>query len=64
MKKFFNTSGLLHKSPELKDKLPTVSDKEQFKFLATDVILVKHPLVLGKGFVLTGFKEFEWIKVL
>ena len=60
LKKFFNTSGLLYKSMELKDKLPTMSDEEQLKLLATDGMLVKRPLVIGKDFVLVGFKESEW----
>ena len=60
LKKFFNTSGLLYKSMELKDKLPSMSDEEQLKLLATDGMLVKRPLVIGEGFVLVGFKESEW----
>ena len=60
LKKFFNTSGLLYKSMELKDKLPTMSEEEQLELLATDGMLVKRPLVIGKAFVLAGFKESEW----
>lgn len=60
LKKFFNTSGLLYKSMELKDKLPTMSEEEQLKLLATDGMLVKRPLVICKDFVLLGFKESEW----
>ena len=64
LKRFFNTSGLLYKSMELKDKLPTMTEEEQLKLLATDGMLVKRPLVIGKDFVLVGFKESEWIEVL
>ena len=64
LKKFFNTSGLLYKSMELKDKLPEMSVEEQLKLLATDGMLVKRPLAIGKDFVLVGFKECEWIEVL
>ena len=60
LKKFFNTSGLLYKSMELKDKLPTMTDEEQLKLLATDGMLVKRPIVIEKDFVLVGFKESEW----
>ena len=63
LKKFFNTSGLLYKSMELKDKLPTLSDEEQLKLLATDGMLVKRPLVIGEEFVLVGFKESKWSEV-
>ena len=60
LKKFFNTSGLLYKSLELKDKLSTMSEEEQLSLLSTDGMLVKRPLVIGDGFVLVGFKENEW----
>ena len=60
LKKFFNTSGLLYKSMGLKVKLSTMSEEEQLKLLATDGMLVKRPLVIGKDFVLVGFKEKEW----
>ena len=64
LKRFFNTSGLLYKSMELKDKLPTMSDDEQLKLLSTDGMLVKRPLVIGEDFVLVGFKESEWSEKL
>lgn len=60
LKKFFNTSGMLYKQMNLKEKLKEMSEEEQLKFLATDGMLVKRPLVVGEGFVLTGFKENEW----
>lgn len=60
LKKFFNTSGLLYKSMELKDKLPLMSDDEMLSLLATDGMLVKRPLLIAKDFVLVGFKETEW----
>ena len=60
LKKFFNTSGLLYKSLDLKNKLPTMSDDEMLKLLATDGMLVKRPLLIGDNFVLVGFRENEW----
>lgn len=57
LKKFFNTSGMLYKQMNLKDKLPEMSEDEQLKLLATDGMLVKRPLVVGEDFVLTGFRE-------
>lgn len=62
LKKFFNTSGLLYKSMELKNKLPEMSEDEMLALLATDGMLVKRPLVVGEDFVLVGFKEKEWIE--
>ena len=60
LRKFFNTSGLLYKSMALKDKLPTMSEKEMLSLLSTDGMLVKRPILVGKDFVLTGFREKEW----
>ena len=60
LKRFFNTSGLLYKSLDLKNKLPTMTDDEMLKLLATDGMLVKRPLLIGENFVLVGFKEAEW----
>ena len=64
LKKLFNTSGLLYKSMGLKDKLPSMSEEEQLKLLATDGMLVKRPLVISEDFVLVGFKESEWSEKL
>ena len=64
LKKFFNTSGLLYKSMNLKDKLPTMTEEEQLRLLATDGMLVKRPLVVLDDAVLTGFREAEWQKLL
>lgn len=64
LKKFFNTSGLLYKSMNLKDKLLEMSEDEQLKLLATDGMLVKRPLLVSENFVLVGFKEKEWVERL
>lgn len=60
LKKFFNTSGLLYKSMELKTKIPAMTEDEMLKLLATDGMLVKRPILVGDDFVLVGFKEAEW----
>lgn len=60
IKKFFNTSGLLYKEMQLKDKLPLISEEEQLKLLATNGMLVKRPIVISEDNVLIGFKEAEW----
>ena len=64
LKRFFNTSGLQYRELELSKKLPTMSEDDQFKLLASDGMLVKRPLLVGKDFVLTGFKEAEWSEKL
>ena len=64
LKRFFNTSGLLYKSMELKDKLPNMGEEEQLRLLSTDGMLVKRPLLITDNFVLTGFKEKEWTEKL
>ena len=60
LKKFFNTSGLLYKSLDLKNKLPTMTEDEMLNLLASDGMLVKRPLLVGDDFVFVGFKEDEW----
>ena len=60
LEKFFNTSGLLYKSSELKTKLQTMTEDEMLKLLSTDGMLVKRPVLVGSDFVLVGFKETEW----
>lgn len=64
LKKFFNTSGMLYKEMRLKDKLPTMSEEEQLKLLATNGMLVKRPLIVNGNIILTGFKEAEWENAL
>lgn len=64
LKRFFNTSGVLYKEMQLKDKLSTMSEEAQLKLLATDGMLVKRPLVVKGDTVLVGFKEAEWTEKL
>lgn len=64
LKKFFNTSGMVYRSLELKDKLPGMSEEEQLALLATDGMLVKRPLLILEDKVLIGFKEKEWEEIL
>ena len=63
LKRFFNTSGLLYKSMGLKDKLLSMSEKEQLELLSTDGMIVKRPIVVTDDTVLVGFKESEWEKL-
>ncbi len=64
LKRFFNTSGIQYREMELSKKLPNMSEDEQLALLASDGMLVKRPLLVGDGFVLTGFKEAEWAEKL
>lgn len=64
LKKFFNTSGLLYKEMQLKDKLPAMSEEEQLQLLAANGMLVKRPLVVKEDIVLVGFTEAEWTEKL
>ena len=60
LKRFFNTSGLQYRALGLKDKLADMSEEEQLSLLASDGMLVKRPILVGDGFVLTGFRQGEW----
>lgn len=64
LKRFFNTSGMKYKELQLKDRLPQMSEEEQYELLATDGMLVKRPLLVGEDFVIPGFKEAAWKEVI
>lgn len=64
LKKFFNTSGLLYKSMDLKNKLPKMSEEEQLKLLSTDGMLVKRPILITDTKILVGFRENEWLEAI
>ena len=63
LKKFFNTIGLLYKSMELKDRLPSMSEEEQLKLLSSDGMLVKRPLLITDKGIFVGFRPQEWEKI-
>ena len=64
IKKFFNTSGLLYREQGLSEKLPSLTEEEQLRLLASDGMLVKRPLLIGNGKVLVGFREDAWSALL
>ncbi len=64
LKKFFNTSGLIYKEMQLKDKLQSMCEDEQLKLLASNGMLVKRPIAISDDKVLVGFKESEWEALL
>ena len=63
LKRFFNTSGMLYRSMQLKDKLENMTEEEQLELLATDGMLVKRPILVTDEKVFVGFKEKEWEEV-
>ena len=64
MKRFFNTSGMIYRELQLKDKLPDMTEEEQYELLATDGMLVKRPILVTDTAVVTGFREKEWEKLV
>ena len=64
LKKFFNTSGMIYRELQLKDKLPDMTEEEQYELLATDGMLVKRPILVTDTAVVTGFREKEWEKLV
>ncbi|MDO5541543.1 MAG: arsenate reductase family protein [Eubacteriales bacterium] len=64
VKKFFNTSGMLYRELNLKERLPQMTDEEQIELLATNGMLVKRPLLVCENAVLVGFKEAQWKEIL
>ena len=63
LKKFFNTSGMLYREMQIKDKLPDMTEEQQYELLASDGMLVKRPVLVTDTTVLTGFREKEWEKL-
>lgn len=64
LKKFYNTSGKLYKEMNLKERIPEMSDEEQFSLLSSDGMLVKRPILVTEDKVLVGFKEADWEQIL
>ncbi|MBR2177422.1 MAG: arsenate reductase family protein [Clostridia bacterium] len=64
IRKFFNTSGMLYREMQLKDKLPDMTEEEMINLLASDGMLVKRPVLINGSTVLMGFKEKEWEEAL
>ena len=64
LKRFFNTSGILYRDMQLKDKLPQMSEEEQLELLASNGMLVKRPIAVDGDTVLVGFKEADWAEKL
>lgn len=64
LKKFFNTSGTIYREMQLKDKLPHMTEEEQYELLSTDGMLVKRPILVTDTAVVTGFREKEWEKLV
>ena len=60
LKRFFNTSGQIYRQNNIKDRLPSMSEEEQYALLATNGMLVKRPIIVGEDYVLVGFKEKEY----
>jgi len=60
LKRFFNTSGQVYRNNKIKDRLPDMTQEEQYELLATDGMLVKRPIIVGEDFILVGFKEKEY----
>ena len=64
LRRFFNTSGLQYKALSLNEKLPTMSEEEQFSLLASDGMLVKRPILVTESAVIPGFREADWAKAI
>lgn len=64
IKAFFNTSGLVYRSMNLKDKLPSMTYDEKLDALASDGMLIKRPILVINNTVLVGFKEKEWDEII
>lgn len=66
LRRFFNTSGMLYRQLDVKQKLDTgMTDAEAYSLLASDGMLVKRPLLIVDGVPATpGFREADWAAAL
>lgn len=64
VEKFFNTSGMLYRSMNLKEELQYCSNDEKIKLLSSNGMLIKRPILIVNKNVLVGFKEEEWKKII
>lgn len=64
IKKFFNTSGLIYRQENLKDKLDSLSEEEKYELLATNGMLVKRPIILEGEKVYVGPQALKYIESL
>ncbi|MGL4868135.1 MAG: arsenate reductase family protein [Cetobacterium sp.] len=60
IKKFFNTSGILYREMNLKDKVCENNIEELLDILSSNGMLIKRPMLISKEKILVGFKEEEW----
>ena len=70
LKSFFNTSGILYRENNIKDKIKDLNNSidDILKILVSDGKMIKRPLVIikdgiNKDKILLGFKEEEYIKI-
>ena len=64
LRKFFNTSGMLYRELNLKDRLPHMTEEEMLALLSSDGMLVKRPLLITDRAALPGFREESWAAAL
>lgn len=64
IKAFLNTSGLVYRELEMKDKVKNMSSDEILNVISKHPMLMKRPVLRAESFVLVGFKEDEWKKAL
>ncbi|CAM3429689.1 Spx/MgsR family RNA polymerase-binding regulatory protein [Pseudostreptobacillus hongkongensis] len=63
IKKFFNTSGQVYRSENIKDKLDKMSIDEKLQLLSTNGMLVKRPILIYNDKILIGYKEKEYLEL-
>ncbi|WP_101843159.1 arsenate reductase family protein [Halobacillus sp. Marseille-P3879] len=59
-RKFFNTSGKKYRELNMKDKLRDATEQDMIKWLASEGMLIKRPIVTDGEKVTIGFKEEQF----
>lgn len=62
--KLFNTSGLLYKEQDIKNKKHNMSFEDKLKVLSSNGKMLKRPILLSSDDFINGFKEEDYLKII
>lgn len=63
LKKLFNTSGMLYRELNIKEKRETYTQEQLIELLASNGMLVKRPIVIQGNMIIIGNKVSEYEKL-
>ena len=63
LKSLFNTSGMLYRELNIKEKRETYTQEQLIELLASNGMLVKRPIVIQGDMIIIGNKVSEYEKL-